>query len=179
VKVFVNLERAEMVGLRFSHTVPVVLGTNECIVQAIDEFDLVTEVKVTIQVAKKLVILLTIGKNAMYVNGKAITLDASPFISNNRTMVPIRAIAEAFGATVTWQSKAETVEIELEGIFISMQIGNNIAMVGQKIYVLDAPPVIRKSRTFVPIRFISEALQSKVFWDAVNQTVTIERWSTK
>jgi hypothetical protein len=179
VKVFISLEKVELDGLRFSHTVPVVLGKNEVIVQAIDEFDLVTEVKVTINVARKLVILLTIGKNAMYVNGKAIALDASPFIFNNRTMVPVRAIAEAFGAKVNWQAKSETVEIELEGTFISMQIGNTMAMVGQSIYVLDAPPMIRNSRTFVPIRFISEALDSKVSWDGINQTVTIERWVTK
>ena len=94
-------------------------------------------------------------------------------------MVPVRAIAEAFGAKVNWQAKSETVEIELEGTFISMQIGNTMAMVGQSIYVLDAPPMIRHSRTFVPIRFISEALDSKVSWDGINQTVTIERWVTK
>jgi len=179
VKVFINLELVELNGLNFSYTVPLKMGKNEFIVQAIDEFDLVTEAKVTITLAKKLVILLTIGKNAMYVNGKAFTLDAPPFILNNRTMVPIRAIAEAFGAKVNWQAKSETVEIELDGIFISMQIGNTMAMVGQKIYVLDAPPIIRKSRTFVPIRFISEALLSEVKWDAATQTVIIERWITK
>ena len=90
-----------------------------------------------------------------------------------------QAIAEAFGAEVKWLDRTQTVEIELEGVFISMQIGNKVAMVGSKVYILDAPPVIRKSRTFVPIRFIAEGFGSKVDWDPVNYTVLIERLSLK
>jgi hypothetical protein len=62
-------------------------------------------------------------------------------------------------------------------MFISMQIGNSIAMVGSKVYRLDAPPIIHKSRTFVPIRFIAEAFGSLVEWDAKDQVVTIQRLS--
>jgi hypothetical protein len=115
----------------------------------------------------------------MMVNGKSIELDAEPFIMNDRTMVPVRAIAESFGAEVKWLDKTQTVEIELEGIFISMQIGNKVAMVGNKVNILDAPPVIRKDRTFVPIRFIAEGFGSKVDWDPINYTVLIERLSLK
>jgi len=60
-----------------------------------------------------------------------------------------------------------------------MQIGNKVAMVGNKVNILDAPPVIRKDRTFVPIRFIAEGFGSKVDWDPINYTVLIERLSLK
>jgi len=174
-KVFVNQQSVTVIDGKFSATVPVVLGDNSFQIKAIDEFDAETILNITVHIYRKIVIVLTIGKNAMMINGKASLLDAEPFIMNNRTMVPLRAIAEAFGAEVKWQPKTETVEITLDKAFISMQIGNTVAMIGSKVYMLDAPPIIRKSRTFVPIRFIAEALGSVVKWDAKTQTVQIER----
>jgi len=178
-KVFVNDIPAEVSYGKFSATIPVSIGINKVVVKAIDEFGNETIVEKELKVHRRVLILLTIGKNVMMVNGKSIELDAEPFIMNDRTMVPVRAIAESFGAEVKWLDKTQTVEIELEGIFISMQIGNKVAMVGNKVNILDAPPVIRKDRTFVPIRFIAEGFGSKVDWDPINYTVLIERLSLK
>jgi hypothetical protein len=174
-KLWVEDQQVPVTSGKFSAKVPVKAGENKIKMKATDEFDTETVIEVSIWVYQKIVIVLTIGKNVMMRNGRTSQLDAPPFIANNRTMVPLRAIAEAFGATVNWQAKTETVEIALEKAFISMQIGNTVAMIGTKIYMLDAPPVIKKGRTFVPIRFIAEALGSVVLWDAKTQTVQIER----
>jgi hypothetical protein len=176
-RVFVNDIVAEVSQGKFSATIPVVPGINPVEVKALNSFGHESKVILELKVYEKTLILLTIGRMAMVVNGKTIILDAEPFIRNSRTMVPVRAIAEAFGAEVGWEAKSETVEIALDGLFISMQIGNSIAMVGNKVYRLDAPPVIHKSRTFVPIRFIAEAFGSQVEWDAKDQVVTIQRLS--
>jgi hypothetical protein len=56
-----------------------------------------------------------------------------------------------------------------------MQIGNTNVMVNGKSFTIDAPPVIRANRTFVPIRFISEILNAKVSYEASTRTVTIVR----
>lgn len=40
-----------------------------------------------------------------------VTLDVSPIILNDRTMVPMRAVSEAFGADVDWNSDTKTVSI--------------------------------------------------------------------
>jgi hypothetical protein len=176
-RVWVNDQLVPVVSGKFSAIVPVNAGENKVKIKAMDEFDTETMMELSIWVYKKIVIVLTIGKNVMMMNGRTSLLDAPPFIANNRTMVPLRAIAEAFGATVNWQAKTETVEISLEKAFISMQIGNTVAMIGTKVYMLDAPPIIKKGRTFVPIRFIAEALGSVVLWDAKTQTIQIERLS--
>ncbi|MBQ3110725.1 MAG: copper amine oxidase N-terminal domain-containing protein [Clostridia bacterium] len=55
---------------------------------------------------------ITIGENVLYKNGEAITLDAPAEITNDRTMVPVRAISEAFGCTVNWDNDTKTVEIK-------------------------------------------------------------------
>ncbi|MBQ2926688.1 MAG: copper amine oxidase N-terminal domain-containing protein [Ruminiclostridium sp.] len=54
---------------------------------------------------------IAIGSNVLYVNGRAVGLDSPACIINNRTMVPVRAIAEAFQATVDWDNPSRTVII--------------------------------------------------------------------
>lgn len=54
---------------------------------------------------------LTIGSTTMYVNGEAVVMDASPEITNDRTMLPIRWVAEAFGNDVGWDPMTRTVLI--------------------------------------------------------------------
>ena len=56
-------------------------------------------------------IMLSIGSNAMYVNSSTITLDTPAEIIGGRTMVPVRAISEAFGCTVNWDASARKVLI--------------------------------------------------------------------
>jgi hypothetical protein len=56
-----------------------------------------------------------------------------------------------------------------------MQIGNVTVMVNGKGFTIDAPPVVKNGRTFVPIRFISEILGAKVEYEASTRTVTIVR----
>lgn len=54
---------------------------------------------------------LTIGSNKMMVNGKAVLLDAPAEIRDDRTFVPLRAIAEAFGEKVDYSSDYRAVYI--------------------------------------------------------------------
>ncbi len=56
-------------------------------------------------------ISLTIGSNTMYKNGEGINLDVPAQVLNNRTLVPIRAVSEAFGADVSWIDQTKSVII--------------------------------------------------------------------
>ncbi len=49
-------------------------------------------------------ISLSIGSDEMWVDGKCITLDAVPFVQNDRTLVPLRAISEALNCNVKWDA---------------------------------------------------------------------------
>ena len=59
-------------------------------------------------------ISLTIGSDQLYVNGEAVTIDVPAQIINDRTMIPVRAIAESFGCEVNWNQKAKRVAITEE-----------------------------------------------------------------
>ena len=48
----------------------------------------------------------------LYKNGEAIELIAPAILENNRTLVHVRAIAEAFGADVEWIGDTGLVEIK-------------------------------------------------------------------
>lgn len=71
--------------------------------------------EVTIRLGEKYMVMTIDSPHAM-ANGETITLDQPPLIWNGRTMVPLRVLAEAFGATVTWVAEGARVEVAFSGV---------------------------------------------------------------
>jgi uncharacterized protein YbbC (DUF1343 family) len=123
---------------------------------------------------------LIYGKQPNYllsviVRGKAVEFDAEPFIdTHNRLMVPLRAIVEALGAQVNWDSQKRTVEIKGEGKNILFMINSKNAVVNGVQQSMDTSPVIKNNRTMIPVRYVGEYLGAMVNWNAETGTVTIE-----
>ncbi|MHB8156727.1 MAG: stalk domain-containing protein [Desulfocucumaceae bacterium] len=112
---------------------------------------------------------------SVLVDGIPVSFDSTPYMdSNDRLMVPLRAIAEAMGAKVRWDPKNKTVSIERLGKLAVFTIDSLIANVGGQKKVMDTTPVIRNDRTMVPVRFVGEYLGAAVNWDPQAQTVTID-----
>ena len=59
-----------------------------------------------------MLVVLHIGDRTAQVNGKAVTMEAAPRITGSRTFVPLRFVAEAFGADVAWNAKTRTATIQ-------------------------------------------------------------------
>jgi uncharacterized lipoprotein YddW (UPF0748 family) len=115
---------------------------------------------------------LLIGNTNFTNNGTSRQMDVAPFIQNSRTFVPIRFISESLNSKVLWDG--EKREVTIEGInAIVIKIDSKSYTVNGKEYQMDVAPFIQNSRTFVPIRFISESLNSKVLWDGEKREVTI------
>jgi len=112
----------------------------------------------------------TIG---VIVYGSKVKFDQEPFIEDGRTLVPLRAIFEALGATVEWDEKTSTVTANKDGVEIELQIGSNEMKVGDEVKILDVPAKISGGRTMVPVRAISEAFGCKVEWDGETRNVTV------
>ena len=113
----------------------------------------------------------------VYLNGEQMTFDVNPFIESDRTLVPMRAIFEAVGASVSWDEEDRTVhairEKNGELSLVSLQIDSATAFVNSEAKELDVPAKIVNDRTFVPLRFVVESLGEQVEWDADNYTVKI------
>ena len=105
--------------------------------------------------------------------GKALTFDTCPEIIGGRTMVPMRAIFEAMGATVTWDDSTKSVFASKSGIDIKLSVGQCEMYKNGAMIWLDSAPIIKAGRTLVPVRAVSEAFGLMVEWDGENKVVSI------
>ena len=121
-------------------------------------------------------IVIYVGKTSGTIDGKSTTLDQAPVIVNGRTLVPIRFISEAFGASVDWNNSTREATIKLLNNTIVLKVDSTTATVNGYTVYLDAPATIIKQtgRTVVPIRFVSDSLGADVTWNATNKSVTIK-----
>ena len=105
-------------------------------------------------------------------DGEIVVFDvAQPALVNNRTMVPMRKIFEALGATVTWDNTTQTAKAQKGDMTVEITIGNNIMYSNGNAIEIDSPALLMRSRTYVPVRFVSNALGVKVEWDNVKKIV--------
>lgn len=112
-------------------------------------------------------------KISVIVNGNQITFDQQPVIVNERTLVPLRAIFEALGATVDWNGETQTVTSTRGNISVSLTINSKTMTKNGKEITLDVPARLIGDRTLVPVRAIAEAFNCNVDWNGETQTVTI------
>lgn len=109
---------------------------------------------------------------AVYINATKVSFDVPPVIVEGRTLVPLRAIFEALGASVEWDNDTRSVLSERAGSSVALAIGSNVMKVNGVDKVLDVPAQIIQDRTLVPVRAISEAFDCKVEWN--NETRSVE-----
>ena len=143
------------------------LYTKNCIIPVFDEM--------LDKIDPALLIILTIGNKEATVFNEEKTNDVAPVIKNNRTMLPIRFIAEALGATVDWNADEKKVTIKNSDTEIIIYINSDKASVNGEETALDSPAFIESNRTYLPLRFVTENLGASVFWDKDTQQVIITK----
>lgn len=123
-------------------------------------------------------IILSINNPYMTVNGAQREIDPGrgtvPIVYNGRTLLPIAAVIEAAGGTVKWLAAEKKVTIEQKGTIIDLWIDKNETLINGKPGMTDVAPIIKNSRTMLPLRFIADNLGAKVDWDGVSYKVTIQ-----
>ena len=104
-------------------------------------------------------VVMTLGSTNMIVNNNVVDMkDAAPFAQNNRTYVPFRALGEALGATVDYDQTAKTVTYKLGSSEIVMTLDSKDYTVNGVKKTMDVAPFAKDNRTYVPVRFVGEAL---------------------
>ena len=107
--------------------------------------------------------------------GKAIQFDANPYIdNNNRVMVPLRAIVEELRAQVNYNDETRVININKQGKVTLFTLNSPLVMVNGEQQIMDTSPVVKNSRTMVPLRYVGEYLGLKVNWHPETQTVNID-----
>lgn len=101
--------------------------------------------------------------------------DAKPFIdANDRTMVPLRAVADAMGLKVSWHAAAREAVFTNGSKIIYFPIDSSTARTGDGSSVqMDTTAVIANDRTYAPIRYLAEYFGYEVGWDESTRTVIL------
>ncbi|MBE0465787.1 MAG: hypothetical protein IBX71_00995 [Candidatus Desulforudis sp.] len=94
----------------------------------------------------------------VFLKGVELEFDVPPVVSEGRTLMPFRKLAEVTGGTVIWNPEAQTITFEGDDVTVVLTIGSKIALVNGEEVELDVAPAITDGRTLVPLRFVAEAL---------------------
>ncbi len=120
-----------------------------------------------------------IGNTSYILDGSRGTMDVAPVILEDRTFMPVRFVAEPLGGTVLWDEEHRRVTVTLGLKCIDLWINSNVARInGTPIPVDPGNPrvasFIFESRTYLPLRFVSEVLGGIVTWEAGSKTIELE-----
>lgn len=108
------------------------------------------------------------------VDGKVVDFpDQEPVIQNDRTLVPVRFIAESLGYDVEWNPDDNSAVID--GGKIIMYIGTNKAKINGQNVTLDVASTLINDRTMVPLRVIAETLDCTVDWFSTNHMILVNK----
>lgn len=98
--------------------------------------------------------------------------DAKPYYEAHRVMIPIRFVSEALGAEISYNTD-RVVTIKQGDKTVVMKINSKTVTVDSVIKELDVPARLEQDRTYVPLRFVSEALGATVGWNQEQKLVSI------
>lgn len=124
-------------------------------------------------------ITMYINNPMMSVNNKETEIDpgydTSPIIKNGHTLVPIRTIIENLGGRIEWNNTTQTISLYNNNDIVELTVNSNKTYFNGKEHIIDVAPVIINSRTYMPIRFISESFGFNVEWDKDVQKIVITK----
>lgn len=151
----------------------IVINGREYVLKAIDKTNFV-EVNNNFKEVGDIV--FQIGKKKYLLNGEEGALDVAPFIRNNYTMMPLRAVGEVIGLSVDWVDNTKTVTLTDEsGNLLLVRPGESFYRKNGKKVKMPTKAIVKDSRIFLPISVIAEAFDLKrdkdFFWDQENMQV--------
>ena len=105
-------------------------------------------------------VVMTIDSKTILVNNEMDTLDVAPYIKDSRTYVPLRALAQSFGADVNWDETTGEITVDGNGTKVVLEVGKTTYTVNDNEKTMDVAPELDSAagRTLVPVRFVAEAL---------------------
>lgn len=114
----------------------------------------------------------------LIIDGSELKVKDVPIIINSRTLIPLRELLVGLGVpdnsdAIQWNGQQKSVKVVYNGKTINLSIGSEKAYINGKVYKLDSAPIIYQSRTYLPARFVGEALNYKIDWDSGTPAVLV------
>ena len=118
-------------------------------------------------------VLRKAGDDDFHVVVNGATLVLKPVLKDGRTLVPLRGLAEALKAKVSWDAGTQTITVTRGDLTVQLQVGSTTALVNGQPATIDVPPQIVDGHTFVPLRLIAEALKAQVNFHGDLKFITV------
>lgn len=116
----------------------------------------------------------TLKDISIQIDDTCLELSDSPKIINDNALVPLRDISEALNVQINWNEDTSTIDVYGKNNKYTLEINNEIVKSeNNEIIILNTAPTIINNKTFVPIRFIAESMETNVFWDDLSKTIFI------
>lgn len=142
------------------------------IVQRDDKSD---EEKNTAEQVQPTKVVIPIGSQVIYIGDETYKLDVPPYITNDVTKLPLRAISDIFKADIYWNGAEKSIDIEVREDKIKMAVGNPKMYVNGYAVPLSSAPEISDGRAFVPLRDMAQIFGiDDIKWDGESKTVSFE-----
>ena len=107
------------------------------------------------------------------VDNVAVEFDQNPVIIEGHTLVPVRAVFEQAGATVTWDQPTQTATITKDEYIVTIKYGDSVMYKNGQSIELEQPADVINNRTMIPVRAIAEAMDFAVTWDGHHSLILI------
>ncbi|AUM63446.1 N-acetylmuramoyl-L-alanine amidase [Brevibacillus laterosporus] len=117
----------------------------------------------------------TQGNIQLRIEGRSVNAEVPPLISNGRTLVPVRVIAEGLGAKIDWNQQERKAKITKDNREVILQLSSKKAYINGKAQTLEATPELINNRMLLPLRFVGEGLGATVGWDNDSRTVIVNQ----
>lgn len=112
----------------------------------------------------------------VFANGQEVQADVNPVVKDGRTLIPLRAVANAIGIgnkAISWNQVNNTVTINNHNTIINLPVNSPRVVVNGKAQNIDVPAQMHNNRVMVPLRFISQAFGKPVNWYPEGQMATV------
>lgn len=120
-------------------------------------------------------VVIPIGSQVIYIGDETYKLDVPPYITNDVTKLPLRAISDIFKADIYWNGAEKSIDIEVGEDKIEMAVGNPKMYVNGYAVPLSFAPEISNGRAFVPLRDMAQIFGiDDIKWDGESKTVSFE-----
>ncbi len=101
---------------------------------------------------------------AVKLDGKWLALNPTPQMVGGRVLVPLRGIFEALQAEIKWEAATKTITATKGTTVVMLAVGSKAVSINGEIPPLDVPAQLIGGSTYVPLRFVGQALGCKVVW---------------
>lgn len=113
----------------------------------------------------------------LFLDEEELSIDGPVFVEKGRVYVPVRLISDFWDeANVSWsQESGQLIVTTRETDRIVFTPGSREVVINGETFWMDAEPMIKNGRIYMPARHMSEVIHAEVYWDREQQSLYFYR----